>query len=167
MNDKLRAKMKRAGIKSVKEACQYTENEYMNMLRGFNSKDLEEIKAMAELFSHRLRSPVKNNSPIEMGQSYFDSLDDYSCTLPSGTYVGKRWKRRTPYRAMPHSYFENYKGRLVDLDQVPTWTMGEFYDIGSADSIGINWRPIVVVNSATVFGELLKMIPSLWPEVSP
>ncbi len=155
MNDKLREKMKRVGIKSVKEACEYTENEYMNMLRGFNSRDLNEIKTMAALFGYRLRSPVKNNSPIEMGQSYFNKLGDYSCTLPSGTYVGKRWKRLTPYRIEPWE------------DKVFTWTMGEFYDIGSKDRIGINWRPIVLMNSETVFGELLKRLPFLWPEVAP
>ena len=58
----------------------------------------------------------------------FNELADYSCTLPTGTFVGKRWKR------------------LQD-DQ---WWMGEYVDDPNPERIGILWREIYIRN---LFGD--------------
>jgi hypothetical protein len=76
----------------------------------------------------------------------FEGIPEYSCTLPTGTTIGKKWKRREPYVKLP--------------DTRVTWYIGEYYDIGlerhsfsfspaaalvSADFVGIRWtRPCIV-----------------------
>ncbi len=63
-----------------------------------------------------------------MTQREFDELPEYSATLPTGTCIGKRWKRRA---------------------RSGTWTMGEYCDEPDQDKypglIQIRWRRIEVV----------------------
>lgn len=59
-------------------------------------------------------------------RSELDSLMEYSRSIPSGTYVGKVWKRR----------------QWLDRD---AWILGEYVDVGSNAEIGIKWRSILVV----------------------
>lgn len=65
----------------------------------------------------------------------FRRLMEYSGTIPTGMYSGKRWKRGEPY---------------VN----PTkWLLGEYYDIpdgerddeGEPIEIGIRWRELLVI----------------------
>jgi hypothetical protein len=58
----------------------------------------------------------------------FKRLMEYSGTIPTGMYAGKRWKRGEPYVA-------------------PTrWLLGEYYDLpDEPDQIGIRWRELLVV----------------------
>jgi hypothetical protein len=37
--------------------------------------------------------------PAKMRAAVFDALLEYSCTIPDGKTIGKRWKRREPYGA--------------------------------------------------------------------
>lgn len=55
-------------------------------------------------------------------QAELRSLPEYSCTLPTGTTIGKRWRRRTPYRS------DSYD-----------WMIGEYTDIGDPDNVGVSW----------------------------
>lgn len=54
----------------------------------------------------------------------FLHMDDYSCTLPSGAFVGKRWKRHVPFGGPGY------------------WMMGEYTDDPDPNMIGIKWREI-------------------------
>lgn len=60
----------------------------------------------------------------------FAALLDYSCSLPSGTTVGKRWKRR-------RNYYDESQG----------WVMGEYVDHPDPERVGIVWRDLLVVAS--------------------
>lgn len=56
-------------------------------------------------------------------QTEFNSLKEYSSSIPTGTTIGKRWKR-------------NCSGN---------WFIGEYVDINSETEIGIKWwRPVIV-----------------------
>lgn len=70
-----------------------------------------------------------------MTQAEFDSLAEYSCSIPTGTSIGTRWKRGEPYNE-PRN----------------TWYLGEYVDIGEPDKVGIRWRKIRII---TDFIELL------------
>lgn len=59
----------------------------------------------------------------------FNELPDYSCSLPTGTTIGKQWKRR-------NCYHDASKG----------WSRGEFVPHSSPGTVGIEWREIVIVN---------------------
>ena len=63
-----------------------------------------------------------------MTQEEFDALSDYSRSLPTGTTIGKRWKRRR-YR---HSV-------LV------AWEMGEYVPSDREGMVGVQWTNIEIV----------------------
>lgn len=58
----------------------------------------------------------------------FAALYDYSCSVPTGTTIGKRWKRR-------RDYYDETKG----------WVLGEYAAHPNPDVVRIVWRDLVVV----------------------
>lgn len=67
-----------------------------------------------------------------MPYATFVDLDDYSCSLPSGVYIGKRWKRHVPF---------NSPGQ---------WWLGEYAEDPDPEQARILWRLIdIVVNVGT------------------
>jgi hypothetical protein len=74
--------------------------------------------------------------PDVLTQSEFDALLDYSYSIPSGTTIGKKWKRRWPYRD----------------DEGPPffWYTGEYIRDPEPGMIGIKWRRVVIVNSKPI-----------------
>lgn len=64
----------------------------------------------------------------EISRRAFDSLDEYSCSLPTGTTVGKVWKlNRNAFNGGPED-----------------WLICEYVDIGSETEIGIEYRRPVI-----------------------
>jgi len=57
----------------------------------------------------------------------FDALPEYSCSIPTGTTIGKEWKRRKEYKS--------------SCDE---WSMGEYVEIGKKDRVGIAWADIEI-----------------------
>jgi len=60
----------------------------------------------------------------------FEALLDYSCSLPTGQTIGKRWRRREPYVITETSQHEFY--------------MGEYVESLKRDMIGIEWTKIIL-----------------------
>jgi hypothetical protein len=76
---------------------------------------------------------AEHNVPIRMTQAEFDSLREYSCSVPTGVVIGKRWK------CDQHSYGRPKVGHR--------WWMGEYIagpDL-ERDTYTTIWRPIEVV----------------------
>ena len=84
------------------------------------------------------------SAPIVLSRDEFNALPEYSCSLPSGTIVGKRW------RANRHSGTLYGWGPARRCPAHPNWWMGEYYDIGSETRIGIRWTRIVLADEALV-----------------
>lgn len=61
-----------------------------------------------------------------MERRAFERLMEYSCTLPSGTYLGKRWRKKAGARG---------------------WLLGEYVPDTEPGMVGIRWRTILVVSS--------------------
>jgi hypothetical protein len=101
-----------------------------------------------------------------MDQEYFKELGEYSASLPTGTYIGKRWKRNKvnaphwlcsgcnkefvgwasePFPCPDANSKSPCTGTLKHIEKEPDWWMGEFYDIGKKDEIGIKWRRIIIL----------------------
>ena len=57
----------------------------------------------------------------------FDVLHEYSCSLPTGTSVGKQWKRRIPYE--------------IRTDPPNEWYLGEYVESSIPGQIGIGVDP--------------------------
>lgn len=62
----------------------------------------------------------------------FDKLPEYSCTLPTGTTIGKRWKRSEFFGS------SKYPGR---------WFLGEYVPHDKPERVGIQWREILIVDN--------------------
>jgi hypothetical protein len=69
---------------------------------------------------------------VQLTQQEFDALRDYSASLPTGTAIGKQWKRR-------NDYYDESKG----------WRLGEYVEHADPDLVGIRWRDIEVVTART------------------
>lgn len=61
----------------------------------------------------------------------FSALYDYSSSLPTGTTIGKRWKRRRDYH-----------------DESKGWVLGEYAECNppNPDRVRIIWRDLEVVD---------------------
>jgi hypothetical protein len=62
-----------------------------------------------------------------MTQKEFDELPEYSCSLPTATTVGKRWKHGSPY-----------------VGERTRWTMGEYVEHADPTMVGILWREVLI-----------------------
>lgn len=72
--------------------------------------------------------------PIErMSQKAFDSLGEYSCSYPTGTRIGKTWKRNV--------------NAFVSPPRPPLWLIGEYVPCNEPEKVGIDWRRIEVTPS--------------------
>lgn len=60
-----------------------------------------------------------------ISRSELAALPEYSCSIPTGTTIGKRWRRNV----------QAYRPRVAE----PEWMLGEFVDIGSEEEVGIRW----------------------------
>jgi len=63
---------------------------------------------------------------VELSDAEFDALPEYSCSLPTGTTIGKRWKRGEPY------------------GQPTRWLLGEYVEHADPGKVGIRWSRIAV-----------------------
>lgn len=63
-------------------------------------------------------------------------LLDYSCSLPTGTAVGKRWSRHIPYR--------------VDGESPVEWMIGEYVSHPDPSLVGIKWSWAIDPETQTV-----------------
>lgn len=69
-------------------------------------------------------------------------LLEYSCSIPSGAIIGKRWRR-------------NLNAYRKDRIGVPAeWMIGEFVDIGSDKEVGIVWSWAVEAPGQPIRGPL-------------
>lgn len=66
----------------------------------------------------------------------FDALPEYSCTVPTGTAIGKKWKRHTPYRR-PDSC-------IRPTHNCGHWFMGEYVRDPDPEMVGIHWTMLII-----------------------
>ena len=87
-----------------------------------------EEKSLAELFGPKLDA-------IEidvMTRAEFDALPTYSCTLPTGTTIGKKWKRDVNEPRRFHG----------DFAVKEEWWTGEYIPDPEPGMVGIKWRRV-------------------------
>ena len=65
--------------------------------------------------------------PIYITQGMFDKLLEYSCSLPTGTALGKVWKCRRPYKG------DN-----------PIWYLGRYVEHQDPLLVAIEWRLVEI-----------------------
>ena len=75
----------------------------------------------------------------------FEKLDDYSCSIPTGTTIGKTWRRRVPY--------------LFPVTKDTKWYRGKYVEHSDPNKTGIEWALIERVDGqdpATLFMEMME-----------
>lgn len=97
-----------------------------------------------------------------MTKAKLDELPEYSCSLPTGTTPGKKWKRdvnfharRDPRVMVAHLDFWSGRpalagaGALIPVppeEHEPRWVLGEYFELADDDkNVGIRWTPIEVI----------------------
>lgn len=96
------------------------------------------------------------------------ALPEYSCSLPTGTTIGKRWKKNQHAYHRPHAdtcsapHVHEPRGIICPCIQPfgtmcpeclarykmqrPSWFMGEYFEMpGNSAEVGIVWRRIVIL----------------------
>jgi hypothetical protein len=58
----------------------------------------------------------------------FNKMLEYSCSMPTGQGIGKRWKRKA-------DYYDESKG----------WFMLEYVEVPEPGMVGVKWRELLVV----------------------
>lgn len=85
-----------------------------------------------------IKGNIRDLPRLRLTESEFRALLDYSGSLPTGTTIGKRWKRLDGV----------YDREWVRRGGKPAWMVGEYYDIGSETQIGIRWyRPVIMLTN--------------------
>lgn len=80
-------------------------------------------------------------SEILLTKYEFDILPNYSCSLPTGIVLGKRWKRAVHYH------------RQKPTDE---WLMGEYAEHKDPTKAKIIWRTITIVGELEIDKDIEK-----------
>jgi hypothetical protein len=73
---------------------------------------------------------IRTPKGILLTSREFEALLDYSCSLPTGTTVGKQWRRRCPYS--------------ISAESVHRFYLGEYVECSIPGEIGIEWTEILL-----------------------
>ena len=71
-----------------------------------------------------------------MSWAEFDELGEYSLSLPTGTTIGKRWKRDLLWQQRGVGLWQMHVG----------WSMGEYAESSKPGCVAIVWRRIIIVD---------------------
>lgn len=73
---------------------------------------------------------------IILTKQEFDELPEYSCSMPTGTTIGKKWKRNR--FAFDPSYYDPRTGNSID-----EWYLHEYTQHVNPKMVGISTKLIV------------------------
>lgn len=59
-------------------------------------------------------SATKEIETIELTDAEFEALPEYSCSIPTGVIIGKRWKRGEPFATPTRWYVGEYAPHPTD-----------------------------------------------------
>lgn len=82
-----------------------------------------------------------------MDRKAFDDLLDYSCSMPTGAFVGKRWKRGECACCTP---FRKHNGQMAvrrsygTCEEHNLWLMGEYIQDADPEYVCVKWREILI-----------------------
>lgn len=79
-----------------------------------------------------------------MDQESFDDLLEYSCTIPTQTTIGKRWKHGQCSCTDLHSTHPKYR-RYGTCKEHNTWFMREYEESDNTERVKIHAREIIII----------------------
>lgn len=81
----------------------------------------------------------------------FAELLEYSASLPTGTSIGKRWKRRVPARGEPCEWFMGEYVEPTEKDRAEAAARG-------TECVGIRWTKIAVAGQTLLVNHLHRQV---------
>lgn len=87
------------------------------------------MPSTAEVYEQKLDKWVPELETVELTLSEFESLFDYSTTLPTGKTIGKQWRRRLFWGKYRH-----------------VWLLAEYIEDPDPTMVGIKWKRITRVS---------------------
>lgn len=97
--------------------------------------------------------PTEVKKHVRLTKRELDELPEYSCSMPTGTTVGKRWKRDVNAYRKPITFFLNaFDGSPEPSFRGEDWWMGEYAadpganlrDDGTPETVRVLWSKVVV-----------------------
>jgi len=86
--------------------------------------DIETDELRCDICKRYSKPTAPTKRVVKIHELVMPDIPEYSTSMPTGTYAGKRWKRRT----------------------TDGWTLGEYIDDGADDgTLLIRWTPIEVI----------------------
>ncbi len=83
-------------------------------------------------------------------QKEFDDLLEYSTSIPTGTTLGKKWKRHIfSFKSNGKEYNAGYIPANVELVS-DAWWMGEYITDPDPKRVGIRWSTIVIAGALEI-----------------
>lgn len=86
---------------------------------------------------HFIPVPWKPRPTLVLSKREFEDLPEYSCSLPTGTTIGKRWKRDRNF------------GRRSDRVG-PEWDVAEYAESEIPGMVDIHWYDVEIAHSGEV-----------------
>jgi len=86
---------------------------------------------------------VLNPKVIKLTRAEFEALSEYSITLPTGTTIGRRWKRNlNAYRQLFYTHLHPWDGSPVVEPRGDNWWLGEYAPSPKPKTVLILWSKI-------------------------
>lgn len=88
-----------------------------------------------------LSDPFHKDLPkLPMTLRELQSLPEYSCSVPTGQTIGKRWRIHSGV----------YDRKFMEAGGIPTWIVAEYVECDKPGMIGINYyRPLIRAKALT------------------
>ena len=97
-------------------------------------QDVYDAKMAAMTLPKRGICIVDDETAI-MDRVYFEEMAEYSCSMPTGVFLGKRWKR-------DDTAYNHLRGKPPEP---PHWVMGEYVKSDDLKMAATKWREVIVL----------------------
>ena len=97
---------------------------------------MPELKTSSEIGYTRGMEKL-DRIPVQLTRRELEKLPEYSCSLPTGTTIGKRWKRNV------NPECRGAAGMAIDRG---VWWLGEYAPDTDPDRVRIIWRPVILLD---------------------
>jgi hypothetical protein len=115
-----------------------TDSASHHYFKARNENKPELLKAWVAARQNEIDRHLAELPPLQMTLRALEALLEYSCSLPTGTTPGKRWR----------NHYGSYLPNFTSNGGKPRWIIGEYDPNAKPEdkTIAINWyRPVIRV----------------------
>lgn len=126
-------------VRQLEEALRRVRHDYWDD-STIGTRTLQDIDAT--LATSTPPGPSKEEATVDrLTPAELLALPEYSSTVPTGTTIGKRWRRHQPSRRA-----------CGDNPTCGHWWTGEYFESGKESGVGIRWLKVEIIEPITSEG---------------